>query len=182
MWIKRKQIYVSLLDYRRGKVKKRGNLLRQARRQQISRPLSLSIREIKVKLEVCEHQLAHFREHGHRYRKQHLIQRAAVARRAGKQDVAQQILQIIEREKQKAFWGGLRRACGKKKGGSPTSVQVEGPLDTIVEYDTQEGMHNAIWDNIHHKRLHLTEDAPICKGQLRDDLGIMEHLRQLKQC
>ena len=54
MWIKRKQIYTSLLDYRRGKVKKKGNLLRQARRQQISRPLSLSMREIKVKLEVCE--------------------------------------------------------------------------------------------------------------------------------
>ncbi len=171
MWIKRKQIYTSLLDYQRGRVKKKGNLLRQARRQQISRPLSLSIREIRVRLEACEQNLAHFREHGHQFRKQHLIQRAAVARRAGKQDVAQQILQIIEREKQKAFWGNLRRACGKKKGGSPTSVQVEGPMDTIMEYNTQEDMQKAIWDNIHNKRFYLAEDAPICKGQLRKDFG-----------
>jgi hypothetical protein len=99
IWIKRKQIYISLLDYQRGKVKKRGNLLRSARRQQIVRPLSLTIRDIKVRLEVCKQQLAHFREHGHQYRKQHLLWWAEVARKAGKHDTAQQILKIIEREK-----------------------------------------------------------------------------------
>jgi hypothetical protein len=63
----------------------------------------------------------------------------------------------------------LKRSCGKKKGGSPTSVQVEGPMDTILEYVTQDSMHPVIWDNIHHKRFHLSKDAPICKGELRAD-------------
>ena len=44
-------------------------------------------------------------------------------------------------------------------------------MDTIIEYDTQDTMQNAIWDNIHRKRFHLAEDAPICKGDLRDDFG-----------
>ena len=44
-------------------------------------------------------------------------------------------------------------------------------LDTLIEYDTQDTMQQAIWDNIHHKRFHLAEDAPICKGQLREDFG-----------
>ena len=76
------------------------------------------MREIKVKLEVCEQQLAHFRKHGHRYRKQHLIQRAAVARRAGKQDVAQQILQIIDREKQHSG-GAFGRHVVRRREGAP---------------------------------------------------------------
>ena len=48
-------------------------------------------------------------------------------------------------------------------------VQVEGPMDTILEYETQDSMHTAIWDNIHHKRFHLAKDSPICKGELQSD-------------
>ena len=59
----------------------------------------------------------------------------------------------------------------QEEGRSPTSVRVEGPLDTIIEYDTRDTMQQAIWDNIHHKRFHLAEDAPICKGQLWEDFG-----------
>jgi hypothetical protein len=124
-----------------------------------------------IRLNVCEKQIAYFRENGHRYRKKHLLHRVEVARKAGKEEAVQQILNIIEREKQKAFWGRMKYACGKKKGGSPTSVQVEGPMDTIIEHSTQESMNKAIWDNIHHKRFHLAEDAPICQGELRDKFG-----------
>ena len=38
------------------------------------------------------------------------------------------------------------------------SVQVEGPLDTIIEYETQDTIQQAIWENIHNKRFHLAED------------------------
>jgi hypothetical protein len=155
IWIKRRQIYVSLLEYRRGKKKNKGNLKRLARKQQIRSPFSLSIEEIMIRLNVCEKQIAYFRENGHRYRKKHLLHRVEVARKAGKEEAVQQILNIIEQEKQKAFWGRMKYACGKKKGGSPTSVQVEGPMDTIFEHSTQESMNTAIWDNIHHKRFHL---------------------------
>ena len=127
---------MSLLEYRWGKIKKRINLKRLARRHQIRRPFSLSTQEIKVRLEAGENQLAYFREHRYCYRKKHLFRQMEVARKAGKHDAARQIPNLIEREKQKAFWGRLKRSCGKKKGGSPTLVQVEGPMDTILEYET----------------------------------------------
>jgi hypothetical protein len=61
----------------------------------------------------------------------------------------------------------------KIKGKSPTSVQVprNGREDHIDEYSTQATVHEAIWANIHYKQLYLAEEAPICQGQLRSDLG-----------
>ena len=44
-------------------------------------------------------------------------------------------------------------------------------MDTIMEYNTQEDMQKAIWYIIHNKRFYLAEDAPICKGKLREDFG-----------
>ena len=120
---------------------------------------------------MCEKQLDHFRTSGQRYRKKHLLNRAEIARKGGNETAARQILAIIERERLRSFWSQLKYSCGKKKGGSPTSVQVEGPLDTILEYNTQESMNKAIFDNIHNKRFHLAEAAPICNGTLRGEFG-----------
>jgi uncharacterized protein (UPF0332 family) len=39
------------------------------------------------------------------------------------------------------------------------------------EYTTQETMQEAIWSNIHYKQFYLAEEAPICRGQLRQDFG-----------
>ena len=171
MWIKRKQIYQSLLEYRLGKRKNKGTLKRAARRQRIRSPFQLSQQEIEIRLRVCEKQLDHFRTSGQRYRKKHLLNRAEIARKGGNETAARQILAIIERERLRSFWSQLKYSCGKKKGGSPTSVQVEGPLDTILEYNTQESMNKAIFDNIHNKRFHLAEAAPICNGTLRGEFG-----------
>ena len=170
-WIKRKQIYQSLLEYRLGKRKNKGTLKRAARRQRIRSPFQLSQQEIEIRLRVCEKQLDHFRTSGQRYRKKHLLNRAEIARKGGNETAARQILAIIERERLRSFWSQLKFSCGKKKGGSPTSVQVEGPLDTILEYNTQESMNKAIFDNIHNKRFHLAEAAPICNGTLRGEFG-----------
>jgi len=48
IWIKRKQIYQSLLEYRQGRHKNIGNLKRAARKQQIKKAFSLSIDEISA--------------------------------------------------------------------------------------------------------------------------------------
>lgn len=171
MWIRWKQIYQSLLDYLCGKRKNKGNFKRAAQRQQVRRPFQLSRQEIETRLWVCEKHLDQLRVSGQQYCKRHLLNRVEVARRSGNNKAAQQILAIIECEKLSAFWSQLKYSCGKKKGGSPTTVQVEGPSDTILEYTTQESMNKAIFKNIHNKRFHLAEAAPICNGRLRGEFG-----------
>ena len=59
------------------------------------------------------------------------------------------------------------------KGGSPTLVQVprNGSEDQVDKHTNQATVPEAIWANIHYKRLYLAEEAPICQGQLRSDFG-----------
>ncbi len=53
----------------------------------------------------------------------------------------------------------------------PTSVQVEGPNSLVEEHVTQASVQEAIWSNIHYKRLYLAEEALVCQGQLCKDLS-----------
>ena len=46
IWIRRVQVYYSLLQYHKGQVKNRGNLKRAVRRCNIPNPLSLTVVEI----------------------------------------------------------------------------------------------------------------------------------------
>jgi hypothetical protein len=50
----------------------------------------------------------------------------------------------IQRERLQSFLRKLNYACGKKRGGSPILIQVEGANDTVVEYNTQERVQNLI--------------------------------------
>ncbi len=45
-----------------------------------------------------------------------------------------------------------------------------------MEFDTQEGVQNAIFNEVHQKRYNLAEEAPICKGSLRRQFGNMSIL------
>ena len=173
IWIKREQIYTSLLEYQQGRNKNRGNLKRAARRQGIQEPFRITVAELKTRLTICEEKNNYFREHGHRYRKKHLLRRAEIAQEEGRDEAAKKILAIIKREQDRAFWRKINYTCGKVKGGSPTSVQVprNGCEDHVDEFTNQNTVHNAIWANIHYKRLYLAEEAPICQGQLRTDFG-----------
>ncbi len=94
-----------------------------------------------------------------------------MARQAGKEDVATKILAIIKREQNRDFWRQINHTCGKARGGSITSVQVEGPNNSVNEHVTKLEVEDAIWTNIHHKQFYLAEEAPICHGQLREALG-----------
>jgi hypothetical protein len=42
-----------------------------------------------------------------------------------------------------------------------------------LEFDTQEGVQNAIFNEVHWKRYNLAEEAPICKGSLRRQFEYM---------
>jgi uncharacterized protein (UPF0332 family) len=171
IWIKQDQIYHLLVEYRLGQVKNRGNLKRAVIRQQIQNPFQISMAELKARLEVCEEQNNYFSKYGEQYQKKHLLQRVKAAREEGKEDVVAKILAIIKREQDQAFWRRLNYTCSNVKGGSPTLVQVEGSNDLVNEHVTKADMENAIWTNINCKRFYLAEEAPTCKGRMREDLG-----------
>jgi hypothetical protein len=45
-----------------------------------------------------------------------------------------------------------------------------------LNFDTQEGVQNAIFNEVHQKRYNLAEEAPICKGSLGGQFGYMSTL------
>ncbi len=45
-----------------------------------------------------------------------------------------------------------------------------------MEFGTQEGVQNAIFNEVHQKRYNLVEEAPIFKGSLRRQFGYMSTL------
>jgi hypothetical protein len=88
-------------------------------------------------------------------------------------DVAErQILAIIKREKDRAFWRRLNFALGKHiPGRSIWVVQVEDGAGGVIDYETEEGVHKATFNEVHWKRYNLAEEAPICQGGLRGQFG-----------
>jgi len=136
-------------------------------------PFQISMTELKTRLEVCEERNNYFRKNGARYQKKHLLKRVEVAREDGRDEAANKILAIIKREQDRSFWRRINYTFGKVKGKSPNSMQVprNGQEEHIDEYSTQATIYEAIWANIRYKGLYLAEEAPICQGQQRSDLG-----------
>ena len=171
LWIKRTLCYRSILRYWAGKIKNKGNLLRQARRCRISAPLTLPIQVLKDRLHECKKRCQFFAKHGHRYRRAHLTSRLHEAKDKGDEVAERRILQIIQSERDRAFWRRLNWALGKRQGCSVRAVQVEEQDGTISEYTTQSEVQHIIWEKIHRERYHLAEEAPICQGRLRGEFG-----------
>ena len=65
------------------------------------------------------------------------------------------------REKDLLFWRHLNFALGKHiQGRSVCEVQVEDGNGGVSEFDTQEGVQNAIFNEVHWKQYNLAEEAP----------------------
>lgn len=173
VWIRRRQVYHSLLRYHRGEIRNRANLKRAARRCGINRALQLTVKSIKRRLKECEKQCNYFQRHGHRYRRKFLERRLSVARIKNNDKAVKEILAIIDREKQRAFWRRMNYTMKTQKGKSARIVQVQDDEGGIVEHATQEAVENAIWSEIHGKRFYLAEQAPVCQGRLRGQFGYM---------
>jgi hypothetical protein len=104
IWIRRVQVYYSLLRYHKGRVKNGGNLTRAARRCNIPNPLSLTVAEICARLKECKKECAFFQEHGKRYRWKHLNNRLQVSQESEDKEAIQKISAIIQRKQQRNFW------------------------------------------------------------------------------
>jgi hypothetical protein len=111
-------------------------------------------------------------KHGNGHRQQYLNQ-CLEAAQDWEDDVAErQILAIIKREKDRAFWRRLNFALGKHiRSQSVRAVQVEGGANGVIGYKTEEGVQEAIFNEVHQKRYNLAEEAPICQGELRSQFG-----------
>jgi len=171
LWIRRCQVYRSLLKYKAGKITNRGNLKRAARRCKIFRPMHLTIYEIRERLKVAKEKCKHFRRHGKRYRRQHLNNCLQRAQDKNDEQAEKEILAIIEREKQRAWWRRQKYAFGKPRGGGVSLVQTVREDGSIVEHTSEEAIHREIFNEIHNKRFYLAEEAPICQGELRGEFG-----------
>ncbi len=171
IWIRRMQVYRSLLSNVRGKPGNKGNLRRSAHRAGIERPFSLTEVDIIARMQVCRQHCDYYRIHGREYRRRHLNNRLTLAREKEDSNLEQQLLGIIKRERERSFWRKLKYVMGRKTGGSVQAVQVEDKEGNTETFTSQEDIHEAIWSNIHRKRFHLAEAAPICNTPLREVFG-----------
>ena len=152
IWIRRSQVYRSLLRYHAKKIRNRGNLKRSARRCGIKDPLKLSIEEIRARLRHCKSQCAYFRKHGHRYRRKHLHNRLQAAQDRHDEEAANKIMAIINRERSKSYWRRLNYSMSKPRGRSVRTVQTSDEEGRITEHSTQTDVQQAIWNEIHGQR------------------------------
>ena len=124
-------------------------------------------------LKVCEEKCDYFCKRGLAYRKKHLQYRLSVARQKKNKKAEQQILEIIRRERERAFWRRLNYSMSKKRGRGVSSVQVKQADDTTYEATGQKEVDDTIWNEIHGKRFYIAEQVPFCQGKLRGDFGYM---------
>ena len=170
-WIRRVQVLKSLMKYANSGRGNRGNLHRAAYRAGIISPFRIWEEDLTARIKVAQDQCGYYRRHGKHHRKRHLKDRLEVARQEGNEDAEQHILGIIKRERKQAFWRRLKYSMASWKGGSVHLVQVEDAEGNVKVLSTQQEVHEAIWSNIHRTRFFLAEEAPICKGTLRETFG-----------
>lgn len=173
VWIRRRQAYESLLKLKDRKIRNKSNCKRAALRCGIDKPLTLTRAEIISRLEVCEERCQYFERHGHRYRRKHLQNRLSIAQKKGNRVAEEQILAIIQREKERSFWRRLNFAMSRSKGRSVREVKMRMEDGSAKIVSTQDEVEESIWQVIHDKRFHLAERAPICQGRLRGQFGYM---------
>ena len=123
-WIRRAQVYRSLLQFMAGRRKNKGNLRRLARRVGIARPFQMSQEELKIRLRTCKGKCQALKKTGWLARRRFLRARSLEAQQQEDYATAEKILSLIKHERDRAFWGRLRYAMGKKRGRSMSRIQV----------------------------------------------------------
>ena len=79
IWVRRCQVYCSILGYHDGKIRNRSNLKWSARRCGIGGPLQLSLEDVRDLLQVAHEKCKYFRKHGHFYKRKHLNNRLRIS-------------------------------------------------------------------------------------------------------
>jgi hypothetical protein len=66
------------------------------------------------------------------------------------------------------------------RGRSVCAIQVQDGAGGVIDYDTEETVQQAIFNEVHCKWYNLAEEAPICQGGLRGQFGYTSTLPTLK--
>jgi len=96
-----------------------------------------------------------------------------VAQSKRNKQAEEQILAIIQRERERSFWRRLNYAMSKQSGKSVSGVQVQQRDGSVREAVTRGQVEGTLFQEIHGKRFYIAEQAPICKGRLRGEFGYM---------
>jgi hypothetical protein len=153
-WIRRTQVYCSLLQFHNGHIQNRWSL-------------KITSRQCGIELQVRIQKYDYFWKNGKQYPRKHLNDCLARARDKEDSNKEREILGIIQCKKDRSFWCQLNYVMGKPRSGSVWQVLVEDEEHgTLTEHVTQEWVQKAIFDNIHRKPLFLAEAAPACNGPL----------------
>ena len=80
----------------------------------------------------------------------------------------------MSRKRQRSYWSQLNYHTKKPKGRSARVVTEEREGGVIKEHWGKSAIERAIWGGIHNQRFYLGEQAPICKGMMRDAFGYLE--------
>ena len=115
IWVRRVQVYSSILRYHKGKNKNPGNLKCAARLCNIVNTLTTPIKEIVSRLKACKKECVFYHEHGKRFRWKHLEERKQAAKENKDNEAFANISAIIQREHQRDFWRRLNFVTRKKK-------------------------------------------------------------------
>ena len=152
---------------------------RASRRCNIKYYLSISLVEVRARLNVCKDKCNYFRKNGQKYRTLHLKNRLKVAKDKGDEEVESRILAIISTEKkQQTHWRRLNYGMRESFGRSTRVILDKRDNKRVVEYEGQEKVEEAIWSSIHDKRFYLPENLQSAKANSEGNLDIRRTLKQ----
>ncbi len=179
IWIRRVQVYYSILRYHKGKIKNCGNLKQAAQCCNIPNPLNILIQELTHRLEACKKACVFYQEHGKRFRRKHLEEWRQIAQEEDNKDSFNKISAIIQQEHQHKSWQKLNYVTGKKKTCSATTIQVEGQGGAIMERMTQDTVEQSIFSEVHEKRYTLVRKLQSVMAPCSKNLATLQtHLHQ----
>jgi hypothetical protein len=111
----------------------------------------------------------YFCKHEHRYWRRHLNDRLGVAQKKVNEEAGTRILAIIQHDKDRALRGRLDYSMSKSHGLSARVVSEVDNNGVVTEHKGQDRVQEKIWSNVHDKQFIITEQAPVCKGNLRKE-------------
>ena len=103
----------------------------------------------------------------------HLQNHLEKAKSQKDEEAETQILAILQRENERAYWRRLNYSMSAHRASSAKAVQVEADDGTIVNLEGKYIIEKAILPQIHDKRFDLAGQAPICQGTLRGEFGYL---------
>ncbi len=100
IWIRRAQVYYSIIQWHKGQIRNKGNLKRAARRCNIQNALGLSMAKVLQRVEECKRECKFYQENGEWFRAKHLNERMILDQEPGDEEAFKKIGAIIQKERQ----------------------------------------------------------------------------------